>query len=215
MKETLDSIFQAFKERTSNKFLGTFSLFFIIFNWQILYVMFFVDEKLIFIQTKLLANEYIYNNLFLTNSLLESLILVSHRFLIPFVLTYTFIWHLPKWILLPAYTEQEKYKNSRKRIRNELEKDIASLRNDILNLSQDARKIWNMDFEEFRFQHGDEYQSFVEKWYSGFTSTHSHQPNKVAYFDSIGLLNLSSNGENIESFTEKGKYFFERIVKRR
>lgn len=46
VKDTLNSVFENFKERTKNPFLGTLVVVWIVHNWRLVYSLFYFDSKL-------------------------------------------------------------------------------------------------------------------------------------------------------------------------
>lgn len=86
VKDTLNSIFDNLKERTTNPFLGTLIVVWIVHNWKLLYSLFYFDSKLTLAERLCYIEEYFqktpfYLNLFYVFLLTILVLSVTYLFL--------------------------------------------------------------------------------------------------------------------------------------
>lgn len=231
MKEILQSMLSSLKERTVSPFYGVLSLVWLAVNWQVLVVIIFVDENLIFSKTGLLKNEFIQHYLldFATATFwIRSLIVLGLSVLI--------IWAFPKTIVRWAFTSNEKERVARRRITIQqnklLEQDKAELleqkRENIdkeVNLVESENKLqvsenesWNQEYVEFKKSpHFKDFNKVLHSFYSrhglvkwgrGTVASPNDGINEtvLAYLDSNGLLEMDVERSRFD-LTTKGKYF--------
>lgn len=105
MKGAMDSVMGVIKDRLVDPVYGTFFVLWGILHWKFLYTMFFVDEKIILSKTGQLKSDYLSSTFFNTEDIYFWVFSI-----LPFMLTYVFIWHLPKWVLAKAYREHLAHK---------------------------------------------------------------------------------------------------------
>lgn len=110
--EIVDSIKEHLKKRLTTPVYGTFTALWVIFHWQFLVTLFFVSEEKIWSKTGLLKNEYIGQFFFVSNDWHS-----YFRWIAPIVLTWLFIWVLPRWVFIPAFRKEEEDRTSKMRIR--------------------------------------------------------------------------------------------------
>lgn len=114
------------KEKANSTILISFAIFYVICNNRWIFASIFTDQNLIFEKYHLLKNEYIYQSfpeLHLDNFLFWFCIIM------PFILTYIYVWWVPRTIINPAFKRQTKDKNARRKIKIEEENKLSSLTN--------------------------------------------------------------------------------------
>lgn len=113
----MNAIFEYVRKRATSTILVSYTVFWVIFHWQGIYVTIFVDQDIIYKQHGLLKNEYVNKYFFgfdwsdfLTIHNLEILL----GWAIPAALAYFYVWWLPKFVINPAYKKEVNYKEQRK-----------------------------------------------------------------------------------------------------
>tara|TARA_R110001583_G_scaffold35585_3_gene118221 strand:+ start:7674 stop:8507 length:834 start_codon:yes stop_codon:yes gene_type:complete len=142
MTETIDSIKKEAKERLSNPFYGKFILAWLICNWKIPYVTFFVDE-----------NKLKSNRLEIVSSLLkcENFNDFLRVYLLPIIITIILIWGLP-YITDFAFKASEKFRKKKALTKKKTDEDISNSKDEqIANLEKSIEKNQRWIDEE-RFQ---------------------------------------------------------------
>ena len=112
MKEMVDSITETMKNRLTNSLYGTFFVCWLIFHWNFIFSIFALDDTKILEITGLLKNDYLWKKYFHINDLY-----FWFSWIMPFVLTYIIIWHLPKWVLIKAFKKTEEHNTEKKIIK--------------------------------------------------------------------------------------------------
>lgn len=103
--------------RFLNPVYSTFFLMSMVLHWGFLYSLFALDQEYIWKKYRLLKNEYLFREYvcdwwFWT------------AFLLAGFLTYILIWHIPKYVLLPADKEDNKYRKDKEIERLNTEREI-------------------------------------------------------------------------------------------
>ncbi|HET6747466.1 MAG TPA: hypothetical protein VFH06_05160 [Candidatus Saccharimonadales bacterium] len=144
MNELSHSIAEAIKFRATTSILGTYFLFWLVFHWQAFYVTFFVNEDLILTQHHILKNEYI-NQYFIQPR--PDSISFWVCIIVPGILTYLWIWVLPKLLFIKAFKREREYTYEKRsqvvkdQIRlKKLEEELAKKNVNIADLELDATK---------------------------------------------------------------------------
>jgi len=231
-EEIQNSIKDNIKERISSPFYGTYFISWLIFHWQIIIVLFFVDEDYIWQTNQLMKNEFI-----LKYFVDYADFWFWFRWITPFILTILIIWVFPKYISIPAFKKSQK-DNSLKEIfklqeKIKIEEEENELRNkkilklekekEIIKKEKDIEQIdpelnWEKEYKNFR-----EMPYYIQFKYI-ITSVYSHNGNTswseglnlginkipeevLAFAHSSGLINFTKDGKSRIELTEKGKYF--------
>ena len=132
MGETTNSIKDALKERISNPFLGKLLLAWIIWNWKVTYITFFVSEE------KLTKNKLEYVSDYI---MIDSFWGLLNIYFVPLLITAFLIWIVP-WLSYIVYEVSENSRKKRalkkKKIDNEIsgykEEQILKLQSEISTL---------------------------------------------------------------------------------
>lgn len=230
MDELLKSFAEAIKKRTASSALGTYAFFWGVYHWQGIYTTFFVDQQLIVEKYGLLKNEYVDRYFFGWHSWDDWSFYLGYA--VPVILVVIFIWLIPKFILIHAYKEEQKYKvdkrivrfDEEKRIR-EKEKEVAASAKEALQAEievSDKRRtiersdptiLWDKEYQEFERDPAFSSFNFIIESvyeYAGRTQFRDFRvpSGALAVAHSRGLIEIKqeSRGTVIE-LTEKGKYF--------
>ena len=110
----LKSVGEAIRRRSTSAVIGTYSFFWITMHWQGVYTGIFVDQNTIYQKYGLLKNEYL-NTYFFSPQEVGYLNFLW-GLLLPLLLTYVFIWVLPKFIFIRAFIEERDYKLEKQKI---------------------------------------------------------------------------------------------------
>jgi hypothetical protein len=144
MNELSHSIAEAIKFRATTSILGTYFLFWLVLHWQALYTTLFVNEDLILKKFDLLKNEYI--NQYFIQPHVDSLSFWA-GILIPLLMTYLWIWILPRLLFIRAFKREREYKYQKRSevIRDQiklkqLEEELAEKNANIADLELEAAK---------------------------------------------------------------------------
>jgi hypothetical protein len=141
MNELSQSIAEAIKFRVTTSILGTYFLFWLIFHWQAIYTTIFVSEDFILSEHRLLKNEYI-NQYFIQPNLSSVTFWIA--ILAPALLTYLWIWILPKLLFIKAFKMEGEYKYEK---RSEVIKDQIRLKKLEEELAQKNANIADLELE--------------------------------------------------------------------
>lgn len=128
MNEFFKSFTEWMQKRATTSIIGTYAAFWAAYHWQVLYTTLFVSEEKVYEKFGLLKNEY------LDKHFLEFRVddFDSYwAYILPAILTVIFIWVLPKYVFIPSFKEERKYKLERRKIvikgDIEMEKERARL----------------------------------------------------------------------------------------
>jgi hypothetical protein len=159
--------------RIKQPFYRTFILTWVLVNWKMIYFILFVDEKTIIEKYNILKFEYLLQNYsFLIWNCWNDILLLFKFFIIPWFLTWLFIWIFPKYITWPAlskYSEtqsnenitKKKFEIEQKREENKLyivekEKELKEKKFNIdeENLENkqiaDNKDLWDTEYNKFK-----------------------------------------------------------------
>ena len=212
--EVIESTKEVLKSRSSSPVYGSFIIVWIIFHWNFVFTMFFVNEDNILKTTGLLKNEYLY--------LLVNHYTVWSNFILPSLFTYLAIWIFPRFILIKAFekSEDHKYDKIIYRIQKEdqVNRNYINKLDTTVQVAQKEQEIKNIDptalwFEEYKqFTKTNLFKGFdalVDIVYNkqGYLSTSSYKiPTDILIFaDTHNLIEYIST--NKIEFNEKGKFF--------
>lgn len=144
MDQFWKSCAEAVTKRTNTGLLGTYTFFWTAYHWQGFYATFFVPSSLIYQKYGLLKNEYVFSKFF--GSKLSHVRIPGgqwHIYLpnphilwglaLPAILTYLYIWWLPKLVLIHAFTSEQEHKFAKKKIRLTLEQKLLEFEDEITN----------------------------------------------------------------------------------
>ena len=126
MNEIGQSIAEALRKRAVSSALGTYLFFWCVFHWEGIYTTIFTDQQIILEKFDLLKNEYV-REYFFSWAGLPTFV----SFVLPILLTFVFIWLLPKYVLKHAYRQEQRHKVDRRRIRYEEEELLEMARKDL------------------------------------------------------------------------------------
>jgi hypothetical protein len=107
----LSSLFEAVKFRVTTSIVATYVFFWVAMHWQGFYTALFVDQEAILIKYKMLKNEYIETYFF---GFHPDQVWFWTGYVLPAVAAIVFIWVLPRFVFLPAFKVERKYKLERK-----------------------------------------------------------------------------------------------------
>lgn len=152
MEETTNSIKDAIKERLTNPFLGKLLLAWVIWNWKIPYISFFVSEENIIPPEGIESTNKLE---FVSNYLTpDSFWDFCNIYLVPFLITAILIWIVP-WVSDIVFNVSEKYrlkkalkaKETDSIISNKREEIIQRLNDEIESTQKMRRKTNNENIE--------------------------------------------------------------------
>lgn len=226
MKEILNSVTKTVKNRLTNSLYGTFFVSWLIFHWNFVFTIFFVDQDIVWKSKMLFKNDYLLQEFFNTNNLYFWI-----SWLAPFLVTYLAIWILPKYILLPAFIEEQDYEFIKKKYEIEKQKELIGETTKLekaeiekldtvvekiekqqeVKTKKDPKEEWDQEILDFKkIGYGPKFLAFLEKWYAGYRSPSAYQGGDLSYFDALELININKDGI-IDGLTEKGKYFTRKV----
>ena len=116
MEETKNTFSDAIKERLTNPFLGKLLLAWIVWNWKIPYVSFFVSED------KLQSNRLDFVSQYLTTQTFWDFFIV---YIVPLIITAALIWIVPILSKI-AFNVSEKYRKENALERKKIDSEINS-----------------------------------------------------------------------------------------
>lgn len=228
--ELVESTNIALNERITSTFYGYFIISWLIFNWKLLYIAFFIDQEKIFSKTNLLRNEYL-SQLIPSHT---SWIFWFNFVIYPFLFTILFFWVFT-YVSRIYYRKNLRNKKALKRIdiqesleikkeEKKLIQEQTKVIDENIKKAQRERKaqtetpeiIWEKEFERFRrsslFIKFDQILDSIYK-YGGkikvagqFYDQFDFEMNReiLIFADSNNLITIK--GDTI-SFTDKGKFF--------
>jgi hypothetical protein len=221
------SIAEAIRKRTLSAALGTYTFFWLAVHWQGVYATLFVNQSYIFDKFHMLKNEYVSRYFFGY----QGPWLAAWYYLAPFVLTIAYIWGVQRYLLIVAYTEEQKSRTARKKVRlkeeleiAEFEKKNAQIQTAALDAqielsqkaeeaaNQDPEIVWKNQYDQFR-----KLASSISVLQDIMNAVYQNQgsitdddgallidPRRQAIADSNGLVTI--HGDQI-TLTDKGKFF--------
>ncbi|HSW66399.1 MAG TPA: hypothetical protein VLI54_04660 [Bacillota bacterium] len=150
MDQFWKSCAEAITKRTNTAILGTFTFFWAIHHWQGFYATLFVPSNLIYQKYGLLKNEYVFNYFFGAR-FSHPKILWFHIYLpsphvlwgllFPAILTYLYIWWLPKLVLIHAFKSEQEHKLEKKKIRLKLDRKLVEYERQTADQRSEAIEI--------------------------------------------------------------------------
>lgn len=149
--EKMDSTIAEFiRTRLSSAAVGMYGFFWLLVHAQGVYTTFFVSQDLIYKKYGLLKNEYVYKYFFGCHAVTlfgfdhnkHHVYFIDWHFIwgliLPAILTYTYIWLLPKHVLIRAYEEEQQHKTAKKKIKFKQEQAISRFETEATEKKTDA-----------------------------------------------------------------------------
>jgi len=158
--EIIGSVNGALKKRFHTPLYGTFTLAWMVFHWDFLYTAVFVNQDLIYRKTGLLKNEYLHHEFFNYSSFSFYLL-----WILPFIATWLVIWVLPKYLLLPAFRKDQKYRTDQKLITISEERKIEA---EETKLEEASVKRLDVTTEKVKKEKGDFFCPLAERRHADF-----------------------------------------------
>ena len=216
-------ILEYLNRKASSTLIFVFVIFWIICHSQGFATMFFTDQNLIFQKYGLLKNEYLQRYFFGNFCDFD----FWARTLLPFFLTWFYIWILPKLLINRAYKKQINDKIDREIIKEEAQqklikkqkettKEEVAAAKEQVKLVKENKKIedetpemtWEKAYDDFTKIDGYNIAlaQLREVMYShqGFIRREWISSNSLMICDTNGLINITGNTGLI---TDKGKFF--------
>lgn len=237
MKEILNSVTDTIKNRLTNSLYGTFFVSWLIFHWEFVYTLFFVDENIIWNSKMLFKNDYLIQEFF---NIRDLYFWVS--WILPFFLTWFIVWRLPKLVLIKAYNKTEEYEVEKKIInivhKRRIIQEEAKLQEQntkkieaIAKQATQEKKIketnpsinWEVDYLKFKkLNFAYKFSKIIESYYkkSGDITEFDQYGHNIiwklpedilAYAHSNELVTIDTKSNKID-FTQKGKFFVNRFL---
>lgn len=223
--EIIDSIKDAVKERVGSIMYGMFFISWIGWNWQLIYITFFVDQNILFQNTGLIKIDYInsvYYNIWWWT--------VLKTIIFPAASAYIIIWWLSGIDLLCS---KKHYKNKAKKEieKSKIEKELLKEEQSVLEekkktvkkekevqkeLSQEDK--WKLDIQKIKDY--EVYKKYMEELeiclyeYRGQTTAYNYRlaPETLAFLDTNNLINFTNSNRNNLELTDKGKFFLKQYI---
>ncbi|MBR3143734.1 hypothetical protein IKF12_00825 [Candidatus Saccharibacteria bacterium] len=222
VKEVLEFL----NKKSYSTVIVVFAVFWVLCHSQGFAAMLFTDQDLIFQKLGLLKNEYLQKYFFGNVCDYDFWI----RALLPFILTWLYVWKIPKWIINRAYEKQINYKVDRDLIkeraqqrlikeRRQTTKEEVAVAKEQNKLVEENKKLednapekmWEREYEEFtkieNYKIVLAQLRYVIYENQGFIRHERISSESLMVCDTNGLINMSDGKCSI---TDKGKYFLKR-----
>lgn len=224
-----DSLKKNLNDRISSPFYGTFVISWLLWNWKVWYITFFVDAELLLKVQNILKVDYIIN---IYGWNFYSL---SHLIILPIISSYLFVFEFPK-ITRKFYVKYLDYEYENKSIK--LKKEEQFLKEKALKLETEEKvlekeeevriiktktqeEIWNKEYQDFKkskyFQLFNklktslyEHEGRTWLWNNNGGGQQNIVPTDLkAYLDANKIIEFGKDKDRYEIIllTEKGKYF--------
>lgn len=225
--EFISSTQMALEERITSPFYGYFFVSWFLWNWQLFYVAFFLDQRNVFEKTGLLRNEYLIS-LFPDSYSFE---LLLHFFIGPLVLTVLFFWLFPygtRLFFRKSIKNQKalrviELQESQQETREEksLVKAETALIKEKIEKAKEEKKakdetpevLWEEEFENLFVNNRFEFSKLEKLQNYAYTTMYlaDSQIKEISFFHIAGLFEFADNKAKI-ILTNKGKFFLKRFV---
>jgi hypothetical protein len=225
-----DSFKTSLKTKYESSIYGIFITYWLIFHWNFVFTLFFVNENNILNSTGLLKNDYLVSKFFNINDIWFYVLFIS-----PIILTYLTIWKFPKYITIPSFKREQEDDYEKIIFKLNLQKNIVSAQIEIekeeikkntvvIKNVEEKQKIkdinptiiWDEDYERFKkldFAHA--FSKIIDSVYKkhGYTNMANFEipENILAYSHSNELIEINNESRTI-SLTSKGKYFVNKFL---
>ncbi|MBQ6461187.1 hypothetical protein IJJ36_02000 [Candidatus Saccharibacteria bacterium] len=223
-------LFEYLNKKASSTLIFVFIVFWIICHSQGFATMFFTDQNLIYQKYGMLKNEYL--NQYFFGNICDYDFWV--RTLLPFFLTWFYIWIMPKLIINRAYKKQINDKIDREIIKEEAQqklikeqkettKEEIAIKKEQVKLAEENKKledktpekVWKKEYEEFTKK--ENYGSVLSQLknviygHQGYIRPDRITSENLMSCDTNGLININGNTSTC-SITDKGKYFLKQFA---
>lgn len=223
----------ALSERIASPFYGYFLISWLIINWKIIYVAFFLDQQYLFEKTGLLRNEYLqtiippFGPQYLWQFLLE-----------PTILAWAILWLFPygtrvfyrkslrnkkalKVIELRELRKEQQQRVELTKTETELfESELEKKRIEKVAASESPELLWENEYKEFEksYLYG-KFREIIESIYkhSGYVSYVNEKyisTDMLAFADTRDLIQFVEGSSNQIKLTPKGKFFASKFLEK-
>lgn len=226
----MKELFEYLNKKASSTLIFVFIVFWIICHSQGFATMFFTDQNLIYQKYDMLKNEYL--NQYFFGNICDYDFWV--RTLLPFFLTWFYIWVMPKLIINRAYKKQINDKIDREIIKEEAQqklikeqkettKEEIAIKKEQVKLAEENKKledkspekIWGKEYEEFTKKENYDFVLSQLKnviyGHQGYIRSDRITSENLMFCDTNGLININGNTSTC-SITDKGKYFLKQFA---
>lgn len=234
MENIINSLKENLKDRISSPFYGAFIISWLIWNWKIWYITFFIDSDLLLATQSILKIDYIKN-------IYESWIYASlYTVILPLFSSYLIIFWLPKMthMFYEKYLEYENQNNitklkkekeflKEKAAKLEEEKNVLQKEGEVKIIRKEAQfqeEIWDKEYQNFKeskhFQYfGQLKSSLYEHGGHTWIWVNNNKRNIIptdlkAYLNANEIIEFGKDENHYEVvlLTEKGKYFMKKYT---
>lgn len=230
VEEIKESLYNNVKDKMNSPFWGVFITSWIIWNWRVWYVSFFVDSELLMNTKNILKIDYI-SNLYHWDSFGSSILSISLILILPLFSTYVVIFWITK-ITRKFHVKYADYDYDNKLYILKKEEQLLAARHSklkteekVLEKEDEVEKIkiktqeefWDKEFLDFKkTRFFGNFPIIRESIYShgGYTSWNNYSiPSEVlAFFDANRIIEGASGGGDRIRITTKGKYFIKKSM---
>lgn len=195
--EILKSFHDGVEDKISSPVYGIFIISWAIFHWELLYATFFVDEQKIWDATGgMLKNDYLSETYFNFSDPAFYIL-----WILPFALTWLFIWKFPKWIAIPAFEKNQEYSVEKSQIKINSQKRIIEMELDAVKLmgkkNEEEKKVRTQKKEIENIDPASTWVNELEKITSNDKNLQSLREGKRAVYETNGRF--SSNVERLST----------------
>ncbi|QQR76340.1 hypothetical protein IPJ63_02435 [Candidatus Nomurabacteria bacterium] len=225
----------AIKERITSPFYGYFIVSWLMVNWKIIYIAFFINQEEIYNKYNVLRNEYL-------STIFPSIYSWDHWFnflILPILLTFFFFWVSPKitrifyrksiknQIALKVIEIQETRKEAKEKtelIKDETEvikQELQKIKEEKKIASEAPEMLWEKEYAKFfNSTYFSKFESIIDSIYlhSGNIKEFDSYNNMTTFMIPKDILVYSHTNELIKidktkdkiELTEKGKFFIKK-----
>lgn len=226
INELTESFKSNIKERLRSPFYGAFIVSWILWNWKVWYVTFFVDSGLLLQKNKILKTDFIFS-LYNLDSFGSFFYSAAHLIILPLISTFLFVFYFPL-LTCKFYEKSLDNDNKSKLIKLLKEKEFLEAQEAKLEMEEKILKkekeigveriksakpqetIWEEEYlklKNSRYFNG--FESLKISFYEGDRWKSNIPTDMLAYYDTHNILTI--DGEKID-ITEKGKYFMKKYI---
>lgn len=227
----MESIFESCKKNISDKlinpFYGAFIISWLIWNWRVWYITFFIDSALLVERKSILKIDYI-NSLYVWNDWWNFVYSICHLLLLPLLSSYLAVFWFPKMTCF-FYEKSLETENFNKITKAKKDKDLLKAMGEKLNVEMDVlgkekaikaarseksqKEIWDDEYMQFqKTSHFLNFNSLKSVYYQGERWADDIPIDLKAYCDTHGITERDEINERKINLTNKGKYFMGKFL---
>lgn len=219
----IKTVTETFNDRMKSTMYGTFVVSWILWNWKVIYITFFINQDLILGSLNKLKVDYIVG-LYSWSSLGDYTVSLGKLFIGPAISSFVIVWWLSKldfYFFRRSYTNKMKIEQEKTDQQNKLQSskfEVIENKKKVIDAEKNFEitkdKDWGKDYDQLAKESFFKLylQKLQECLYGGSGFSRNLDSSALAFLHTNELVTFLDDSKRLIDATEKGKYFLRRHI---